>query len=111
MLIGEVQMGNISKQKRDDLIAKLSQIRTFISAAPQDENTGSLLTYLSELEKEVKSKKYGLVFEKHREGIDDLLDSHTPVLSEDADMFIDNGGEINFLIEGDNLAALRLLSR
>lgn len=31
---------NISKQKRDDLIAKIGQIRTFISAAPQDENTG-----------------------------------------------------------------------
>jgi adenine-specific DNA-methyltransferase len=55
-MIGELPMGNISKQKRDDLIAKLSQIRTFISAAPQDENTGSLLTYLSELEKEVKPK-------------------------------------------------------
>ena len=102
-------MGNISKQKRDDLIAKLSQIRTFISAAPQDENTGSLLTYLSELEKEVKSKKYGLVFEEHREAIDEILDTHTPVLSEEKDLFIDNGGQVNFLIEGDNLAALRLL--
>jgi len=62
-------VGNISKQKRDDLIAKISQIRTFVSAAPQDENKGSLLTYLSELEKEVKSKKYGLVFEEHRETV------------------------------------------
>ena len=102
-------MGNISKQKRDDLIAKLSQIRTYISAAPQDENTGSLLTYLSELEKEVKSKKYGLVFEEHREAIDEMLDTHTPVLSEEKDLFIDNGGQMNFLIEGDNLAALQLL--
>ena len=106
-----MQMGNVSKQKRDDLIAKLSQIRTFISAAPQDENTGSLLTYLSELEKEVKSKKYGLVFEEHREAIDEMLDTHTPVLSEEKDLFIDNGGQMNFLIEGDNLAALRLLEK
>ena len=49
-------IGNISKQKRDDLITKISHIRQFISAAPQDENTGSLLTYLSELEKRSRAK-------------------------------------------------------
>ena len=102
---------NISKQKRDDLVAKIRSIRSFVAEAEQDENTGNLLTYLSELEKEVKSKKYGLVFEEHREGIDDVLVCHTPVLSEDADLFIDNGGQMNFLIEGDNLAALRLLEK
>ena len=104
-------MGNISKQKRDDLIMKIGNIRSFISAAPQDENTGSLLTYLSELEKEVKSKKYGLVFEEHREAIDDLLAAHVPVMTEDKDLFIDSGGQMNFLIEGDNLAALQLLMK
>ncbi|MDR2571679.1 MAG: site-specific DNA-methyltransferase [Oscillospiraceae bacterium] len=103
-------IGNISKQKRDDLIAKISQIRTFISVAPQDENTGNLLTYLSELEKEVKSKKYGLVFEEHRETVDELLETSIPVLIEE-DLFIDNGGQVNFLIEGDNLAALHLLEK
>ena len=108
-MIGEFYMGNISKQKRDDLIMKIGNIRSFISAAPQDENTGSLLTYLSELEKEVKSKKYGLVFEEHREAVDELLTTHVPVMTEDKDLFIDNGGQMNFLIEGDNLAALKLL--
>jgi len=102
-------IGNISKQKRDDLVAKIKQIRTFISTAPQDENTGSLLTYLSELEKEVKSKKYGLVFEEHRESEDELLDTSVPVLTEQKDLFIENDGQVNFLIEGDNLAALHLL--
>lgn len=101
---------NISKQKRDDLINKIKSIRTFIAEAPQDENTGALLTYLSELEKEVKSKKYGLVFEEHREGIDEKLSKTTPVLNEEKDLFIDNdGGQLHFLIEGDNLAALQLL--
>ena len=102
---------NISKQKRDDLIAKIGQIRTFISAAPQDENTGNLLTYLSELEKDVRGKKYGLIFEEHREEIDEVLDTHTPVLTEDGSLFIDNGGQMNFLIEGDNLASLQLLEK
>ena len=102
---------NVSKQKRDDLISKIGNIRTYISTAPQDENTGALLTYLSELEKEVKSKKYGLVFEEHREGIDEILAANTPVLTEEQDLFIDNGGQMNFLIEGDNLAALQLLMK
>lgn len=102
---------NISKQKREDLLAKIKEIRTFISAAPQDENTGNLLSYLSELEKDVNGKKYGLVFEEHREEIDEVLDTHTPVLTEDEELFIDNGGQMNFLIEGDNLASLKLLQK
>ena len=102
---------NISKQKREDLLNKIKGIRTFISAAPQDENTGNLLSYLSDLEKDVNGKKYGLIFEEHREEIDEVLDTHTPVLTEDKDLFIDNGGQMNFLIEGDNLASLKLLEK
>ena len=102
---------NISKQKREDLLAKIKEIRNYIAAAPQDENTGNLLSYLSDLEKDVNSKKYGLVFEEHREEIDEMLDTHTPVLTENTDLFIDNGGQMNFLIEGDNLASLKLLEK
>ena len=102
---------NLSKQKRDDLLSKISAIRTFINAAPQDENTGSLLTYLSDLEKDVDGKKYGLVFEEHQEAIDMVLAEHTPVLTEEPALLINNGGEMNFLLEGDNLAALRLLEK
>lgn len=69
---------NISKKKRDDLIAKIGEIRTYISSAPQDENTGNLLSYLAELEKDVNGKKYGLVFEEHREEIDEVLATHMP---------------------------------
>ena len=102
---------NISKQKRDVLVDNIKQIRTFIAAAPQDENTGNLLSYLSDLEKDVNGKKYGLVFEEHREEIDEVLATHTPVLTEDGSLFIDHGGEMNFLIEGDNLASLQLLEK
>ncbi len=102
---------NISKQKREDLLAKIREIRSFISAAPQDENTGNLLSYLSELEKNVNGNKYGLVFEEHQEEIDEILATHIPVLTEDPNLFIDNGGQMNFLIEGDNLAALELLKK
>ena len=102
---------NVSKQKRDDLLKKITELRTFISSAPQDENTGNLLSYLSDLEKDVNGKKYGLVFEEHREDIDEVLDTHTPVLTENTNLFIDNGGQMNFLIEGDNLASLKLLEK
>lgn len=102
---------NVSKQKRDELIGKISAIRAYIAAAPQDENTGSLLTYLSDLEKELGSRKFGLVFEEHREAIDEMLETHTPVLTEDTNLFINRGGEVNFLLEGDNLAALELLKK
>ena len=102
---------NISKQKRDDLLAKIQEIRTYIATAEQDDNTARLLTYLSELAKDVNGKKYGLVFEEHREEIDEVLDTHTPVLTEDTDLFIDSGGQVNFLIEGDNLSSLKLLEK
>ena len=102
---------NISKLHREDLLCKIRQIRTYIASAPQDQNTGNLLQYLDELVKEVKGKKYGLVFEQHREAIDETLQTHVPVLTEQPDLFIDNGGQMNFLIEGDNLASLQLLEK
>ena len=109
--VDENRTGNITKQKRESLLNKIKEIRTFISSVPQDENTGNLLSYLSELEKEVNGKKYGLVFEEHREEIDEVLNIYTPVLTEEKGLFIDRGGEVNAIIEGDNLAALKLLEK
>ena len=102
---------NISKQKREQLVEKIKAIKTFISTAPQDENTAQLLTYIAEIEKDIKSKKYGLVFEEHRESIDEIMENNVPILQEDESLFIDNGGQMNFLIEGDNLASLSLLEK
>lgn len=102
---------NISKEKRERLVQKINAIKTYISSAVQDENTAQLLTYISDIEKDIKGKKYGLVFEEHREGIDEVLANNLPVLTEDTDLFIDNGGQMNFLIEGDNLASLKLLEK
>ena len=102
---------NISKEKRERLVQKINAIKTYISSAAQDENTAQLLTYISDIEKDIKGKKYGLVFEEHREGIDELLENNLPVLTEDTDLFMDNGGQMNFLIEGDNLASLKLLEK
>lgn len=102
---------NISKEKRERLVQKINAIKTYISSAAQDENTAQLLAYIADIEKDIKGKKYGLVFEEHREGIDEVLANNLPVLTEDTDLFIDNGGQMNFLIEGDNLASLKLLEK
>lgn len=100
---------NISKQKRNNLTDKIKKIHKYIAKSPQDENTSNMLTWLSEIEKEINFKKFGLIFEEHRESIDETLETHIPVLTENKKLFIDNGGQINSLIEGDNLAALKLL--
>ena len=111
-IVEEPMSVNISKKKRDDLLVKIREIRKYIASAPQDENTGNLLLYLNQIEKDINGKKYGLVFEEHREKINEILDTHTPVLEENKDLFIDKGnGRMNFLIEGDNLSALKLLEK
>ena len=102
---------NVSKEKREKLIEKIKAIKTYIATAEQDENTAQLLTYIAEIEKDIKGKKYGLVFEEHRESIDETLENNLPVLVEDKSLFIDNGEQMNFLIEGDNLASLKLLEK
>ena len=102
---------NVSKEKREKLVEKIKAIKTYIATAEQDENTAKLLTYIAEIEKDIKGKKYGLVFEEHRESIDETLENNLPVLTEDESLFIDNGGQMNFLIEGDNLASLKLLEK
>ena len=109
--VDENKTGNLSKQRREQLVSKINAIRAHIAAAPQDKNTAQLLEYIAEIEKEIKGKKYGLVFEKHRESIDEVLENNLPVLSEDESLFIDGGGQMNFLIEGDNLASLKLLEK
>jgi adenine-specific DNA-methyltransferase len=100
---------NISKQKRKDLTDKIKKIHKYIAGAKQDDNAHKFLVWLSEIEKELNAKKFGLVFEEHREAVDETLETHLPVLTENKKLFMDNGGQVNFLIEGDNLAALLLL--
>ncbi|MBE5741213.1 MAG: site-specific DNA-methyltransferase [Clostridiales bacterium] len=104
-------MSNISAEKRKILIEKIKYIREFISNAQQDENTENLLKYISDIEKDIKTKKFGLVFEEHKESIDETLETHVPVLTEEKDLFVDNGDNLNFLIEGDNLSSLKILSK
>ena len=102
---------NLSKQKREDLLSKIEEIRNHIKTKLYDENAGKLFGYLNELVAQINGQKYGLVFEEHRESIDDMLEENLPVLTEEKKLFVDGGGELNFLLEGDNLASLQLLEK
>ena len=102
---------NISGEKRQALLSKIAEIKSFIEQNSNDKNASQLISYLGDLTREVNGKKYGLVFEEHREAIDEKLEQNAPVFIEEKDLFIDNGGELNFLLEGDNLASLKLLEK
>lgn len=102
---------NLSQQRRAELLSHIEEIRAFLKKSLYDENARQLASYLNDLEREVKGKKYGLVFEEHKEAIDEKLEKNLPVLTEEKELFVDNGGELNFLLEGDNLASLKLLEK
>ncbi|MBQ9282176.1 MAG: site-specific DNA-methyltransferase [Treponema sp.] len=102
---------NISKQKREDLLYKIEEIRKYLKNNLYDENVRNLMGYLNELTTQINGQKYGLVFEEHREKIDETLENNLSVLTEEKDLFVGNGGEMNFLLEGDNLASLQLLEK
>ena len=116
----EIVTGNLSKARRDELTAKIGAIKAFLEkSAGADKNASRLLRFAAEVEREVRGKKYGLVFEEHRERIDEELVHSIPVLTEATERFLaaktakgaKNDSPINFLIEGDNLAALKLLEK
>ena len=98
---------NISKEKRDELLNKIDEIKKNIKDKDID---GRLTSYLSEISNELLSKKYGLVFEQHEEEIDKILELKIPVFSEKSKFLIPSG-KVNFLLEGDNLATLKLLEK
>lgn len=102
--------GNLSKARREALIGKIEAIKQFLQDS-QDPNAEQLLAYTRELSQEVRAKKFGLVFEEHRERVDVVLEENLPIVRAEATRFLDHGGELNFLIEGENLAALKLLAK
>jgi len=72
------------------------------------------LIALGEIEKELKAKKYGLVWEEHEEEVDVKMRTHIPVFTEvtDREVIGDSNTDLcNFLLEGDNLHSLRLLEK
>lgn len=100
-------MANLSKMKRERMIAFLDIIRE------EHKDDDDVLRALGEIESALNSKKYGLVWEEHEEAVDVQMQDNIPVFMEIADKEIctlPNDG-YNFLLEGDNLHSLRLLEK
>ena len=98
-------MPNLSQLRRQKMLEFLSKIK---EEHKDDDDT---LIALGEIENELTSKKYGLVWEKHEEAVDVKMRTHIPVFTEVKEREIDAapGESYNFLLEGDNLHSLYLL--
>ena len=86
---GVSPVGNLSKARRERLVAEVAEIRAYLEkSAGSDTNATRLLAFAAKLEKEVCGKKYGLVFEEHRERVDVELMENIPVLAEDKRRYV-----------------------
>lgn len=93
--------------------AVLDYIRTLMEQARRD----SKLEDIPKLEKLIElvdSKRYGLVWEEHAELVEEEMKTKIPVFIEDYSRKIEgnpSASDYNFLLEGDNLHSLHLLSK
>lgn len=99
-------MANLSKIKRDKMIAFLEELKK--THADDDS-----IRAFNEIENHLREKKYGLVWEEHSEEVDELLEENIPILTADPERRLckDETLPWNFIIEGDNLQALYLLEK
>ena len=59
-------MANLSKMKRDNMIAFLEQLK-------KEHSDDASIRAFNEIENHLREKKYGLVWEEHSEEVDELL--------------------------------------
>ena len=99
-------MANLSKERRDRMIAKLEELK-------KSHSDDASIAALNEIENALREKKYGLVWEEHSEAVDEMLRENIPVLVADPERRLckDETLPWNFIIEGDNLQALHLLEK
>lgn len=100
-------MPNLSQQKRERMMAFLQKIKD------EHRDDDDMLIALGEIENELASKKYGLVWEQHEEAVDVMMRDNIPVFTEvpEREITAAPGQGYNFILEGDNLHSLRLLEK
>ena len=69
-------MANISKQKRDRMLAFLEELK-------KTHSDDASIRAFNEIENHLREKKYGLVWEEHTEEVDEMLKENIPVFCED----------------------------
>ncbi|WP_056974993.1 site-specific DNA-methyltransferase [Holzapfeliella floricola] len=93
----------------------LSYIDKLLDHAKQDkENRSEDIRELEEIQNLLAVKKYGLVWEPHIEKFEEKLKDNIPVFYEDKTKKIcdvTDSNQFNFLLEGDNLNSLHLLTK
>lgn len=100
-------MPNLSQLKRERMLAFLQKIKD------EHRDDDDMLIALGEIESELTSKKYGLVWEQHEEAVDVMMRDNIPVFTEvlEREITAAPGLGYNFILEGDNLHSLRLLEK
>ena len=100
-------MPNLSQLKRERMLEFLQKIKD------EHRDDDDMLIALGEIESELTSKKYGLVWEQHEEAVDVMMRDNIPVFTEVPEREITTapGQGYNFILEGDNLHSLRLLEK
>ena len=100
-------MPNLSQLKRERMLAFLQKIKD------EHRDDDDMLIALGEIESELTSKKYGLVWEQHEEAVDVMMRDNIPVFTEvpEREITAAPGQGYNFILEGDNLHSLRLLEK
>lgn len=85
----------------------------FLRKIKEEHNDDETLIAIGEIENELNSKKYGLVWEKHEEQVDVMIQDNIPVFSEvkEKEITSTDDNSYNFLLEGDNLHSLKLLEK
>lgn len=100
-------MPNLSQMKRKRMLEFLDKIKE------EHKNDDEMLIAIGEIENELNSKKYGLVWEEHEEKVDVQMRTYIPVFTEVKEREITAAPDkpYNFLLEGDNLHSLYLLEK
>lgn len=99
-------MSNLSKIRRDKMIE-------FLETLKEQHSDDESLIAINQIEKELVSKRYGLVWEEHEETVDVMMRDNIPVFTEvqEREISVAEEEEYNFLLEGDNLHSLHLLEK
>lgn len=105
-------MANLSKNKREKMLEYLKKLKEI-------NNDDKNIRAITEIENALNEKKYGLVWEDHSEKVDEMLEHNIPIFVEDEKKkividkaYVERERErFNFLLEGDNLHSLKLLSK
>lgn len=93
---------NVAKLEKESMIDNLKILRA--QNPDKTEDINKIISF-------IKKQKYGLNFEQHTERVDEELKTNLPVLQEREKIQNGQDNDYNFLIEGDNLVALKLLEK